>query len=323
MTTRDMDMSRRTLLKSAALLGGVAAGPARLLTQVSPGVAKTLAACRAQMAATPIEVVKLTNPFTLFIGPGGNVLVRNGVEGKVVVDTFVQGAFPGLKQRLDAMGNTPILFVINTSWLFDYTDNNESFREAGAQIVAHENTRRRLSEPHDLLGMHFNPAPAAAMPTQTFTQFHDIQFKGVAGTEEYIDLGYVPRACTDTDIYVHFVMGDVLHLGGTFFNGMYPLIDADTGGSIDGMIAAAGGALKAVNPGTKFVPGHGPLADGAALMRYRDMLVTVRDRVQKLKTAGRSEPETVAAKPTADLDATWGQGFIQPEVFVSMVYKTL
>ena len=83
------------------------------------------------------------------------------------------------------------------------------------------------------------------------------------------------------------------------------------------------GALKAVNPGTKFVPGHGPLADGAALMRYRDMLVTVRDRVQKLKTAGRSEPETVAAKPTADLDATWGQGFIQPEVFVSMVYKTL
>jgi cyclase len=323
MTTRNMDMSRRTLLKSAALLGGVAAGPARMLTQVSPGVAKTLAACRAQMAATPIEAVKLTNPFTLFTGPGGNVLVRNGEEGKVVVDTFVQGAFPGLKQRIDAMDHLPILFAINTSWLFDHTDNNESFREAGAQIVAHENTRRRLSEPHDLLGMHFNPAPAAAMPTQTFTQFHNIEFKGTAGTEEYIDLEYVPRAQTDTDIYVHFVMGDVLHLGGTFSNGMYPFIEAGTGGSIDGMIAAAGSALKAVNPGTKIVPGYGSLADGAALRRYRDMLVIVRDRVQKLKTAGRSEPETVAAKPTADLDATWGQGFIQPEVFVSMVYKTL
>ena len=141
MTTKDTDMSRRTLLKSAALLGGIAAGPARLLTQV-PGVAKTLAAYRAQMAATPIEAVKLTNLLTLFTGPGGNVVVWNGEEGKVVVDTFVQGAFPGLKQRLDAMGNTPILFVINTNWLFDHTDNNESFREAGAQIVAHENTRQ-------------------------------------------------------------------------------------------------------------------------------------------------------------------------------------
>jgi glyoxylase-like metal-dependent hydrolase (beta-lactamase superfamily II) len=228
-----------------------------------------------------------------------------------------------LKQRLDAMGNTPILFVINTSWLFDYTDNNESFREAGAQIVAHENTRRRLSEPHDLLGIHFNPAPATAIPTQTFAQFHDINFKEPAGGEECIDLEYVPRAQTDTDIYVHFVMSDVLHLGGTFSNGMYPFIDADTGGSINGMIAAAEGVLKGVNPGTKIVPGHGRLADGTALMKYRDMLATVRDRVQKLKTVGRSEQEIVAAKPTADLDAVWGQGFIQPEVFVSMVYKTL
>ncbi len=322
MITKDMDISRRTLLKSVALLGGITAGSARLLTQ-GPGVAKTLTAYRTQMAAKPIEVVKLTNLLTLLTGPGGNVVVWNGEEGKVVVDTFVQGAFPGLKQRLDAMGDTPILFVINTNWLFDRTDNNESFRAPGAQIVAHENTRRRLSEPHDLLGMHFDPAPAAGMPTQTFTQFHDIEFNGLPGTEEYIDLGYVPRAQTDTDIYVHFVMGDVLHLGDAFFNGMYPFIDADTGGSIDGMIAAAERALRGVNSGTKIVPGHGPLADGAALMRYRDMLVTVRDRVHKLKMAGRSEQEVVAAKLTADLDATWGQGFIQPEWFVSMVYETL
>ena len=97
----------------------------------------------------------------------------------------------------------------------------------------------------------------------------------------------------------------------------------DTGGSIDGMIAAAEDALKGVNPRTKIVPGHGPLADRAALVKYRDMLITVRDRVQKLKTAGRSEKEAVAAKPTAELDATWGQGFVHPDEFVSMIYKTL
>jgi cyclase len=315
-------MSRRTLLKGPAALGGVAAGPGRLLARV-PGVAKAFAASRAELAAKPIEEVKLTNVITMFSGPGGNVVVRHGDFDKVVVDTFVQGAFPALKQRLDAMGNAPILYLINTNWLFDHTDNNESFRKAGAEIVAHENTKRRLSEPHDLLGMHFDPAPEAALPTQTFTRFRDVKLEVPPGLEEYIDLGYLPRAHNDTDIYAHFVMGDVLHLGDTFLNGMYPFIDGEMGGSIGGMIAAVEGALKGVNPRTKIVPGHGPVADRAALMSYRDMLVTVRDRVQKLKTAGRIEREAVAAKPAADLDATWGHGFVQSDEFVSMVYKTL
>jgi cyclase len=104
---------------------------------------------------------------------------------------------------------------------------------------------------------------------------------------------------------------------------MYPFIDADMGGSIAGLIAAVEGALKGANPRTKIVPGHGPLADRAALVKFRDMLATMRDRVQKLKTAGRSEKEAVAARPTAELDAAWGQGFVQPDEFVSMIYKTL
>jgi glyoxylase-like metal-dependent hydrolase (beta-lactamase superfamily II) len=171
--------------------------------------------------------------------------------------------------------------------------------------------------------MHFTPAPQAALPTQTFTEFRDVKLEVPPGLEEYVDLGYLPRAHNDTDIYAHFVMGDVLHLGDTFLNGMYPFIDADMGGSITGLIAAVEGALKGANPRTKIVPGHGPLADRAALVKYRDMLATMRDRVQKLKTAGRSEKEAVAARPTAELDAAWGQGFVQPDEFVSMIYKTL
>jgi cyclase len=316
------EITRRTLLKSAAALGSAASGAGRLLARM-PDVPKSLATYRAELAAKPIEEVKLTNLITMFSGPGGNVVVRHGDFDKVVVDTFVQGAFPALKQRLDAISNAPILYVINTNWLFDHTDNNESFRITGAEIVAHENTKRRLSEPHDLLGMHFTPAPQAALPTQTFTEFRDVKLEVPPGLEEYVDLGYLPRAHNDTDIYAHFVMGDVLHLGDTFLNGMYPFIDADMGGSITGLIAAVEGALKGANPRTKIVPGHGPLADRAALVKFRDMLATMRDRVQKLKTAGRSEKEAVAARPTAELDAAWGQGFVQPDEFVSMIYKTL
>ena len=273
---------------------------------------------RAQMAATPVVSTPLMNIMTLLAGPGGNVIVQHGLEGKVVVDTFVQGAFAGLKARLDAMGTVPILFAIDTHWHFDHTDNNESFRKAGATLIAHANTRKRLSEPHELLGMHFNPAPAAALPAETFAQTHQLRLNN-----EYIELGYFAPAHTDTDIYVQFVLAEVLHLGDTFFNGMYPFIDASTGGNIKGMIAAADRGLRMAGPKARIVPGHGALADREALLKYRDMLVTVRDRVQKLKAAGRTGKEAVAAKPTADLDPAWGTGFVQPDAFVAAVYNTL
>ena len=325
-------MTRRELLKRAGILGGAAAAAsvfppdvrrAFALAQQAAPPANTLAATRAQMAAMPIQQTALTNMMAMFSGPGGNVVVRNGEEGKVVVDTFVQGAFAALKQRLDAMpGNAPIVATINTHWHFDHADNNESFRSAGSKILAHENTKRRLSQTHELMGMHFAPTPSAALPTQTFGQSEHLTFE-LTGTEEYVDLGYIQPAHTDTDIYVYFAIGDVLHLGDTFFNGQYPFIDAGTGGKINGMIAAAEKGLKMSNATTRIVPGHGPLGDRTALTRYRDMLVTVRDRVQKLKTEGRTEKEAVAAKPTAQFDATWGNGLIQPDVFVSIVYNTL
>jgi glyoxylase-like metal-dependent hydrolase (beta-lactamase superfamily II) len=323
------DMTRRDLLKRAGVLGGAAFAAhvfppsvARALAQQPAAPADPLAAMRAQMAATPIQQTRLSNLIVMFSGPGGNVVVRNGEEGKVVVDTFVQGAFAGLKQRLDAIGNAPIVATINTHWHFDHADNNESFRKTGSKLIAHENTKRRLAQAHDLLGMHLAAAPAAAMPTQTFTQTDHVVFE-LTGTEEYIDLGYIQPAHTDSDIYVYFAIGDVLHMGDTFFNGEYPFIDAGTGGRIDGMIAAAEKGLKMSNAETRIVPGHGPLGDRAALMKYRDMLATVRDRVQKQKMAGRMEQEVVAAKPTAEFDAAWGKGFIQPDAFVSLVYNTL
>ena len=323
------DFTRRDLLRTAGVLGGAAAlahlfpssiARADALLQQSPDPVAAAAAARAQTAKAPIEITKLTDTLTLLSGPGGNVVVLNGPDGKVVVDTFVQGAFTPLKQRLDAMDSTPIISVVNTHWHFDHADNNESFRSVKANVIAHQNTTKRLSETHDLLGMRFLPAPKGALPTQTFDQLHTFSVNG-----DLVHLGYVPPAHTDTDITVYFTDGEVLHMGDLFFNGMYPFIDASTGGNINGMIAAADRALKLANVAMtiKIVPGHGPLADRGALTKYRDVLVTVRDRVAKLKKAGRTEKEVVAAKPTADFDPTWGKGFMMPDVFVGIVYNTL
>ena len=282
--------------------------------------ANQLAAMRAQMGATPITSTKLAENLTLLAGPGGNVVVLHGPDGKIVVDSFVQPAWPKLKENLDAMGNQPIKLLIDTHWHFDHTDNNARFHDAGAMILAHENTKKRMSESHDLkpLGMHFDPSPANALPTQTFKERHTMKANG-----EDLELGYIPPAHTDTDIYVHYQKANVLHGGDVFFNGMYPFIDAETRGSITGQIAGADKLLKMADNNTKIVPGHGPLGDKAALTKYRDMLIAARERVQKLKSSGKSEHEIVAAKPFADLEPAWGKGLFNGDAFVGIVYSTL
>jgi glyoxylase-like metal-dependent hydrolase (beta-lactamase superfamily II) len=277
-----------------------------------------LAQMRAGMGATPITSEALGNGLTMLAGPGGNVAVLRGPDGKVVVDTFVQPAWTNLKAALDKLGTERITTVIDTHWHFDHADNNEAFRKEGAAIVAHDNTKKRLSESHDLLGAKFPPAAAAALPTQTFSVTRRIDANG-----EQILLSHIPPAHTDTDIAIKFQKANVLHLGDVFFNGMYPFIDVSTGGTIGGMIAGATTGMKMADVSTKIVPGHGPLGDLASLTRYRDMLVTVRDRVAKLKKSGQTVQQVVAAAPTKDLDATWGKGFMSPVDFLAIVYNTV
>jgi cyclase len=317
-------LTRRDLLRTGALTAASAliapaipawAGPFAAHLRQAP--ADPVAKMRADLAANPIERQKLSESLTMLSGPGGNVVVLHGSDGKIVVDGFVQPAWGSLKNALDGMGNAKIEALVDTHWHLDHADNNANFRKAGAAIVAHENTRKRLSEAHDLLGMRFPPQPPDALPTRTFTSKHAMSANG-----EQVALGHIPPAHTDTDVWIHFANGNVLHLGDVFFNGTYPFIDAGTGGSINGMIAGVEMMLKMVDASTRIVPGHGPLGDRAALTGFRDMMATVRDSVQKLKQAGRTVDE-VAANVTKDFDPVWGKGFMPPNLFVSIVYNTL
>ena len=317
-----MPITRRQLLRSlvgsTTLIPVAHAGLADFIAAGWPQAADPLAERRARMGAAPIVSTRLADNLTMLSGPGGNVIVLHGRDGKLVVDSFVQPAWPALKKLLDSMGTPPVKLLIDTHWHFDHTDNNEYFRKTGAAILAQVNTKKRMSQAHDVLGMRLPASPAAALPTQTFVDLHKLQLNG-----ERVEAGRIPPAHTDTDAYVHFTRGNVLHMGDVFFNGTYPFIDAGTGGSINGQIAGATLGLKLSDNTTKIVPGHGPVADKAALTAYRDMLVTVRDRVQKLKAGGRSLAEVTAATPTADLDATWGNGFMPASDFVAIVYNTL
>lgn len=313
------DSSRRSFLLTAGMLSG----SALLLRHAPAGVLHAFQATspdgmRNQIGATPIETLKLSDRLVMLSGPGGNVIVFHGPDGKIIVDGFLKPAWPRLKAALAAIDSAPIKSMIDTHWHLDHTDNNGNFRGEGAGVIAHQNTRKRLMETHELLGMRFEPVPRAELPTQTFAAGLTLNANG-----EQVDLRHVPPAHTDTDILVHFPKADVLHTGDLFFNGMYPFIDAGTGGNIDGMIAAAGTALKMTTARTKIVPGHGPVATRGSLEAYRTMLAAMRDRVQAAKKAGKTLAEVQAAKPSATFDTAWGKGILTPDQFVAVVYNTV
>ena len=327
--------SRREMLRAASFLAGGSAlaglMPRTLLAepQATPAgkaqnhsspPADPVEQMKAQMAGVPLQILKLRDNIQMLYGPGGNMVVLDGPDGKILVDSSFASVAPKVKQALDGISNTPFKMLINTHWHFDHTDGNAAMHQFGATILAHENTRKRLSTPQFMkfFNMHFPPSPAEALPQQTFTDSFKLYFD-----KEEISLVHISPAHTDTDIYVHYQTGNVLHMGDTWFNGMYPFFDSSTGGKINGMIAAANKGIGVVDDATKIVPGHGPAGDKAALIKYRDMLVVVRDRIKMQKDSGKSLKEVIAAKPTADFDAAWGVGFLMPDAFVTLVYTTL
>jgi cyclase len=324
--------SRRKVLSGAAALTGAAFLPSLLPNAVArmaaagyeqqTGTAPSdpLAAIRAMFGALPIQSQKLSDKLTLLSGPGGNVAVLGGRDGKIVVDTFVANAWPKLKDALNALGSEPVKTVVNTHWHYDHTDNNAPLHESGATIVAHENSKTRMSETHELavLGLKIPPSPAEARPQQTFKDTLELTANG-----ETLTLAHLAPAHTDTDLYVHFEKADVLHAGDCFFNGIYPYIDAGTGGRIGGMIAANEKLLTLAGRDTKIIPGHGALAGKTDVEKFRDMLATARDRVQKLKSSGKTMGEAVAAKPFVDLDPVWGKGHFDGDAFAQIVYLAL
>src|SRR2546426_7407187 len=253
-----------------------------------------LAAFRAQLGAIPIQAQPLAENLTLLSGPGGNVVVLRGPDGMVVVDTFVAPAWPKFQESLKGLGPAPVKFVIDTHWHFDHTDNNAPLRAGGATLVAHENTKLRMTQPHHLavLELDFAPSPAAALPQRVFKDGYKLEANG-----ERLTVTHVPPAHTDTDVAVRFEKANALHTGDVFFNGFYPYIDGSTGGRTDGMIEATGRLLSLADSDTKIIPGHGPLGTKADLAKDRDMLSTAAGPPRKAKAAGKTGEGANARKP--------------------------
>lgn len=274
------------------------------------------AAAQRDFSSVEIETIQVADGVYMLVGSGGNIGLSIGEDGPFVVDDQFAPLTEKIQAAIAAVTSGAVRFVLNTHWHGDHTGGNENLGKAGAMIIAHENVRKRLNpaEFRDLMGRS-QQAPPDALPVVTFTDAVNFYWNG-----ENIRVFHVEHAHTDGDAIVHFTNANVVHMGDTFFKDRYPFIDVDSGGGIDGMIAAADHVLSMVDSDTKIIPGHGTLATPDDLRDYRNMLITVRDRVRTMLNDGMSVDEVVAAKPTNDLDATWGS---DPTRFVTLTARSL
>lgn len=308
---------RRNVLAITALAlagAGWVSGQAR--AQADSPVTKI----NAEAATSDITVQPLRGNISAVVGSGGNITVLKSDDGKLMVDTGIVLSRAKLSAALDSIGMVPPKYAINTHWHWDHTSGNEWIHQAGATIIAHENTVKHLSTRIrvDDWRYTFDPAPKGALPTLIIKSDLTLNL----GEETVLIRAYDPSH-TDGDLYVYFVKADVLATGDTYWNGLYPFIDAVAGGGIEGMIRAANANIALATDTTIVVPGHGPVSGRAQLVEYRDMLVGVRDNVATLKKQGKSLSEVIAAKPSAAYDAKWGGFVIDPAFFTRLVYNGL
>src|SRR6202162_1809165 len=271
-----LDNSRRQFLVSGGLTVAAACfAPSYLMAQTEGIVVGAFK----EAATAKVTVQNLRRNISVLLGPGGNIAVLTGPDGKLLVDAEIVTARPNVSAALASINADPIKQLINTHWHFDHTGGNEWVHQAGASILAQENTRKHLLKDTRVEGWKhtFPAAPAGAIPSTVFKEDHTLHANGTTLVLKH----YLP-AHTDSDISVHFTEADIFHTGDTFWNRNYPFIDYSTGGSIDGQIRAAEANIAAVTSKTIVIPGHGPVGGRSDVAEFRDMLVAIRENVAAL-----------------------------------------
>lgn len=244
---------------------------------------------------------------------GGNIGVSVGPDGLVLIDDKFVPLAPKVEAALKTFSDKPVRYIINTHYHGDHTDGNAVFGPRST-IIAHENTRKRMLAGS---GKEQPPSPPAALPVITFEDKLSVHLNG-----EEIRAIHFPSGHTDTDVVIFFTKSNVVHLGDDFFNGMYPFIDVEGGGSVKGLIANLQKLLEQIPADAKIIPGHGPVGTTKELRAFLAMLKETSGIIEAGIKAHKTADQLKKAKALAKYDA-WGKAFIKPDEYIDMLYQDL
>lgn len=267
-----------------------------------------------------VSSVKVTEKIHMLSAKGGNIGVFIGKDGTYIIDDQFAPLSEKLMVAIKSLGGDTPKFLINTHFHADHTGGNENFGKMGAVIVSHHKVRERMQAGTLIkaFDMKTPPATPIALPVVTYSQSMHLHVN-----QDELDIIHVANAHTDGDSFIHFKKANVIHAGDTFFNGFYPFIDPEHGGTLKGMIEAVDTILALSNDETKIIPGHGPLADKKQLEAYRVMLKTAYAELLALKEKGVSVEDAKKRKPLASLDEKWGQALFSSDRWIEVIYPAV
>ncbi len=249
---------------------------------------------------------------------GGNIGLSIGEDGVVMIDDSMPPMLAIMNTAIKSVTDKPVDFLINTHVHGDHTGNNLTIGNNGTTIVAHKNLRLNMLSKGVKTKDGMKPAPKAALPVITFSDEISFHLNG-----EDAKVFHVHNAHTDGDAVIHFKNANVIHSGDVFFNGIFPYIDLNNGGSLDGYITAQKKIISLSDDDTKIIPGHGPLSNKAELQASVNMLLDAKKKITKLKAQGQTEDQVVEANPLKKYHDKWNWAFITTEKMVRQVYKSI
>jgi glyoxylase-like metal-dependent hydrolase (beta-lactamase superfamily II) len=266
--------------------------------------------------AVTITTEKLTENIYMFQGAGGNIGISIGEDGVFVIDDQFAALSDKIIAAIKMLSDKPIKFLANTHHHGDHTGGNVNMAKQGATIMAHDNVRVRLELPKS----DGTAAQKEALPMITFNDTMSLYLNG-----EKVLIFHVDNAHTDGDALLYFTQSNVLHTGDTYFQGRYPYIDLNSGGSVNGYIASAKKALMLINETTQIIPGHGKLSNKTEFQGFLDMLETLKRATEAEIAKGKTEEEVTAnTSLTKTYDALgYSWNFISSEKFRGILYNSL
>ena len=262
--------------------------------------------------AVEVKATKVAGSVYMLTGAGGNIGASVGADGIVVIDDQYAPLAPKILEALKAISDKPLRFIINTHYHGDHTGGNEVMGKS-APIVAHENVRKRLVE--GMPARNTPPAPKGALPVVTFDSTLTLHVNG-----EDVRAVHFPHGHTDGDAVIWFTKSNVVHMGDDFFNGRFPFVDIDGGGSVRGLIQNVEKVLGQVPDDVKIIPGHGELADKTALRAYLEMLKGVSAAAQAAIKEGKTVAQAKEEKILSKWES-WGTGFVGQDRFLDTLYR--
>ena len=274
------------------------------------------AAAGQNIGQAKITVHPVAGNIYMLEGRGGNIGVSAGPDGLLMVDTQYEPVADKIKAALGGLASGQLKFILNTHYHGDHTGGNAVFGQE-APVISHRNVRRRLATEQNIMGHKVPPKSEEAWPAITFESSMSIFFN-----DEEIQIIHLPHGHTDGDAVIFFAKSKVVHMGDLLFAGMFPFVDLDAGGDVEGFIKNIETVIARLPADAKVIPGHGPLSTVEDLKNNHHMLIETTGIIRAGLEAGL-DLEQVQAKGLPEEWKSWSWNFIPEKTWIEIVYKSL